>query len=79
MHERKTHRLLLRQWEARDFEPYANYYADEKTAKYVGGVFYTLLESGECDHFGGGATLHLRGLMTDYILEHLADEERDVS
>ncbi|MCZ6754638.1 MAG: S9 family peptidase [Gemmatimonadetes bacterium] len=28
---------------------------------------------------GGGATLHLRGLLTDYILEHLADEERDVS
>ena len=29
--------------------------------------------------FGGGASLHLRGLLTDYILEHLADAERDVS
>jgi dipeptidyl-peptidase-4 len=29
--------------------------------------------------FGGGATLHLRGLLTEYILEHLADEDRDVS
>ena len=38
MQERETHRLLLRQWEARDFEPYADYYADEKTARYVGGV-----------------------------------------
>jgi len=28
---------------------------------------------------GGGATLHLRGLLTDYILEHLGDEEREVS
>lgn len=29
--------------------------------------------------FGGGASLHLRGLLTEYILEHLGDEERDVS
>ena len=29
--------------------------------------------------FGGGASLHLRGLLTDYILENLADAERDVS
>jgi dipeptidyl-peptidase-4 len=29
--------------------------------------------------FGGGASLHLRGLLTDYILEHLADPKRDVS
>jgi dipeptidyl-peptidase-4 len=29
--------------------------------------------------FGGGASLHLRGLLTNYILEHLADAERDVS
>ncbi len=29
--------------------------------------------------FGGGASLHLRGLLTEYILEHLADAERDVS
>jgi dipeptidyl-peptidase-4 len=29
--------------------------------------------------FGGGATLHLRGLLTEYLLEHLAEEERDVS
>ena len=38
MHERQTQRLLLRQWEASDFEAYADYYADEKTARYVGGV-----------------------------------------
>ena len=26
-------------------------------AKYVAGVFYVLLETGRCEHFGGGATL----------------------
>ncbi len=26
-------------------------------AKYVAGIFYTLLEAGHCEHFGGGATL----------------------
>lgn len=38
MIERETQRLRLRQWEARDFEPYAAYYADEETARYVGGA-----------------------------------------
>lgn len=38
MHEMATDRLLLRQWRATDFEAYAGYYADEQTAKYVGGV-----------------------------------------
>lgn len=34
----ETERLVLRQWEARDFEPFATYYAAEETARYVGGV-----------------------------------------
>jgi RimJ/RimL family protein N-acetyltransferase len=37
MNELKTERLLLRQWEQRDFEFYAEYYADEEAARYVGG------------------------------------------
>jgi RimJ/RimL family protein N-acetyltransferase len=35
--ELKTERLLLRQWQQKDFEPYAEYYADEEMARYVGG------------------------------------------
>ena len=38
MHELETQRLKLRQWEARDFEPFAAYYANEETARYVGGL-----------------------------------------
>lgn len=38
MTERKTQRLLLRQWKAEDFEAFAAYYASEVTARYVGGV-----------------------------------------
>jgi RimJ/RimL family protein N-acetyltransferase len=38
MVEQETDRLLLRQWRAEDFEIYAAYFADENTAKYVGGV-----------------------------------------
>ena len=34
----ETPRLILRQWEARDFEPFARYYAREETARFVGGV-----------------------------------------
>ena len=37
MNELKTERLLLRQWEERDFEFYAEYFADEDAARYVGG------------------------------------------
>ncbi|MEE9207654.1 MAG: GNAT family N-acetyltransferase [Gemmatimonadota bacterium] len=37
MKEVKTERLLLRQLEERDFEFYAEYFADEATARYVGG------------------------------------------
>ena len=37
MNELKTERLLLRQWGPRDFEFYAEYYADEDAARYVGG------------------------------------------
>ena len=33
----QTSRLLLRQWHENDFEQYAEYYADENKAKYVGG------------------------------------------
>ena len=36
--ERETERLVLRQWQESDFEPYASYYADEEMARYVGGV-----------------------------------------
>lgn len=38
MHELETERLILRQWKAEDFEPFAEYYADETTARFVGGV-----------------------------------------
>lgn len=38
MHELETERLLLRQWEARDFEPFAEYYSTVETARFVGGV-----------------------------------------
>ncbi len=38
MTELTTPRLLLRQWKADDFEAYADYYASERTARYVGGV-----------------------------------------
>ena len=38
MIEQETNRLLLRQWRTEDFDAYAGYYANEKTAKYVGGV-----------------------------------------
>ncbi len=38
LRERQTERLLLRQWTGRDFEPLADYYAREETARYVGGV-----------------------------------------
>ena len=34
----QTNRLLLRQWQERDFEIYADYYADEEMARYVGGL-----------------------------------------
>ena len=34
----QTERLLLRQWQASDFEPYAAYYGDEEMARYVGGM-----------------------------------------
>ncbi len=38
MRELETERLLLRQWQAKDFEPFAEYYAAEQTARWVGGV-----------------------------------------
>ncbi len=38
MIEQETERLLLRQWRAEDFDAYARYYANEETAKFVGGV-----------------------------------------
>ncbi len=38
MKELETERLLLRQWKGGDFEAYAAYYAEEETARYVGGV-----------------------------------------
>lgn len=37
MNELETNRLLLRQLQERDFESYAGYYADEETARFVGG------------------------------------------
>jgi len=37
VHRLDTRRLTLRQWEAKDFEPFAEYYADEETARFVGG------------------------------------------
>lgn len=33
----ETNRLLLRQWNEKDFDKFAAYYADEENAKYVGG------------------------------------------
>lgn len=38
MNEQETERLLLRQWRIKDFDAYAEYYAEDRTAKYVGGV-----------------------------------------
>ncbi len=38
MQELETERLILRQWAAKDFAPFADYFADEETARYVGGV-----------------------------------------
>lgn len=38
MIERETERLRLRPWRQEDFEPFSEYYADETTARYVGGV-----------------------------------------
>ena len=38
MTEQETDRLLLRQWRTEDFDAYAGYFADEETAKFVGGV-----------------------------------------
>ncbi len=38
MIELETERLLLRQWQEEDFEFYAEYYADQEMAKYVGGL-----------------------------------------
>ena len=38
MFERETERLLLRQWQEKDFGPFADYYADPETARFVGGV-----------------------------------------
>ncbi len=38
MRELETERLILRQWQAKDFESFAEYYADPKTARFVGGV-----------------------------------------
>ena len=38
MIERETQRLFLRQLQERDFETVAEFYADEETARYTGGV-----------------------------------------
>jgi len=38
MVEIESERLLLRQWREEDFEAYAEYFADEATARFVGGV-----------------------------------------
>ena len=35
--EIRTDRLLLREWRADDFEPYAAFFADEASARHVGG------------------------------------------
>ena len=37
MIELETDRLLLRQWQEKDFEAYAAFFADEEMARYVGG------------------------------------------
>ena len=36
--KQETERLLLRQWQASDFEPYAAFCGDEEMARYVGGL-----------------------------------------
>ncbi len=36
--ELETDRLLLRQWRPDDFDHYAEYYADEELARYIGGA-----------------------------------------
>jgi len=38
MIEQQTERLILRQWEERDFEVFAGYFADAELSRYVGGV-----------------------------------------
>lgn len=38
MVEIESARLLMRQWREEDFEAYAGFYADEETARFVGGV-----------------------------------------
>ncbi len=38
MIELQTERLLLRQWRAEDFEPFARAQADPETAQFIGGV-----------------------------------------
>ena len=38
MSERQTKRLILRQWNEKDFDAYADYYADKEMARYVGGA-----------------------------------------
>ena len=38
MTEIESERLLLRQWRSDDFEAYADYYASEETARFIGGV-----------------------------------------
>lgn len=37
MSEVETERLILRQWRQDDFEAFAGFYADEETARFVGG------------------------------------------
>jgi RimJ/RimL family protein N-acetyltransferase len=37
MIELESERLLLRQWQKTDIEPYARFYADEEMARFVGG------------------------------------------
>ena len=37
MVEIETDRLLLRQWQEKDFKSFAKYYSDEEMAKYIGG------------------------------------------
>ena len=34
----ETERLAFRQWEQSDFEVFANFYANEENARFVGGV-----------------------------------------
>ncbi len=37
MTEIQTDRLLLRQWQPKDFDAYASYYGDDELAQYIGG------------------------------------------